>query len=133
MTCNFRDLIGLPFIDGGRDPSIGLDCWGLIMEVTRRMGIELPDYHIQCFDAESIISQVKKDRNKWTKVTAPSKGCIVGMARSVEFPDSINHFGVCINSNTFLHSVEKAGVVSTRVNNSLFKKSIKGYYICSNR
>ena len=24
-----RDLIGIPFVQNGRDPRLGLDCWGL--------------------------------------------------------------------------------------------------------
>ena len=36
MSIRLDDLIGLPFIDGGRDPAVGFDCWGLSTEVFRR-------------------------------------------------------------------------------------------------
>ena len=31
----YDDLIGAPFIDGGRDKETGLDCWGLAREMFR--------------------------------------------------------------------------------------------------
>lgn len=37
------DLLSAPFAWGGRDPKQGLDCWGLVMEVRRRVGLETPD------------------------------------------------------------------------------------------
>ena len=58
MNIKLDDLIGLPFIDGGRDPSVGFDCWGLSTEVFRRYGIELPDYKISCEDASRISRQI---------------------------------------------------------------------------
>jgi len=36
------DLIGIPFLRGGRGPD-AFDCFGLVREVQRRRGIELPD------------------------------------------------------------------------------------------
>ena len=39
----YDDLIGIPYVDYGRDPHKGLDCWGLAMELYRRRGIQLPD------------------------------------------------------------------------------------------
>ena len=39
------DLIGVPFVSRGRDPKIGLDCWGLVMEIGRRMGKNIPDFY----------------------------------------------------------------------------------------
>lgn len=37
-------LIGVPFLDGGRDPGEGLDCWGVVLEFyRRRFGVNVPD------------------------------------------------------------------------------------------
>lgn len=41
---DYDDLIGIPFINGGRDRNKGFDCYGLVMEVYRRCGIALPEY-----------------------------------------------------------------------------------------
>lgn len=130
---NFKDLIGIPFVDGGRDPNTGLDCWGLIIVAAKRLGIEIPDYQIQCFDTKNIVKQVYRDKKDWVKINEPVEGCIIGMARSTSFPDSINHFGIYIGQRYFLHSVEKSGVICTKINNPLFKNSIKGFYLCKNQ
>lgn len=41
-TVPFRDLLGVPFIEGGDDPRRGLDCWGQAAEIARRLGLRLP-------------------------------------------------------------------------------------------
>jgi cell wall-associated NlpC family hydrolase len=33
------DIIGVPWIEGGRDPSSGLDCLGVVLLVLERMGL----------------------------------------------------------------------------------------------
>jgi len=40
---NYDDLIGIPFVDGGRDIT-GLDCWGLALELFKRQGYIIHDY-----------------------------------------------------------------------------------------
>jgi cell wall-associated NlpC family hydrolase len=37
------DLIGTPFVRGGRQPGVALDCLGLVLEVARRRGIPAVD------------------------------------------------------------------------------------------
>ena len=41
----YEDLIGVPFVDGGRDTN-GMDCWGLVRECFKRQGIVVKDYGI---------------------------------------------------------------------------------------
>ena len=41
----YEDLIGVPFMDGGRDKN-GMDCWGLVREYFKRQGIVVKDYGI---------------------------------------------------------------------------------------
>lgn len=40
---SFDDLVGIPFVEGGRDPAVGLDCLGIVLEGLRRLGIESED------------------------------------------------------------------------------------------
>jgi len=39
----WKDLLGVPYVERGRDPAIGLDCLGLVMEFYRRAGVAFPD------------------------------------------------------------------------------------------
>ena len=49
-----RDLIGIPFVRGGRDPQRGMDCQGLVMAALARWGCDVPDYDPGVYDARSI-------------------------------------------------------------------------------
>ncbi len=39
----YEDLLTTPFVAGGRDARRGLDCYGLVLELHRRLGIDTPD------------------------------------------------------------------------------------------
>lgn len=39
----WEDLLAVPFLAGGDDPSVGLDCYGQAREINRRLGRNLPD------------------------------------------------------------------------------------------
>ena len=43
----YADLIGVPFLNKGRDVKKGLDCYGLVKEVYKRHGINIPEYDDQ--------------------------------------------------------------------------------------
>ena len=40
---NYTDLIGVPFVNRGRDKNTGFDCYGLVKEVFRRYGYTIPN------------------------------------------------------------------------------------------
>src|SRR5690606_3867735 len=37
-----KEYLGVPYVWGGTDPSTGLDCSGFVLNVFRRLGVELP-------------------------------------------------------------------------------------------
>ena len=39
----WSDLLGVPFLRHGRDEKCGMDCLGLVLTVTERMGVDFPD------------------------------------------------------------------------------------------
>lgn len=42
MSTACRDLLGLPWQAGGRDPRVALGCYGLVLELYRRCGVAAP-------------------------------------------------------------------------------------------
>ena len=42
-NASFDDLVGIPFLEGGRDPKQGVDCLGIVLLGLKRMGIEADD------------------------------------------------------------------------------------------
>ena len=122
-----KKYLGVPFKDGGRDLD-GLDCWGLFMLVMREFGHEVPDYKVSCFDTPGIGAAFRESIGQWYLAEGPSPGVAVAMAIHEKAPDMIQHFGVALNKHRFIHTLEKTGVIITRLDDPFFKAKIKGLY-----
>ncbi|HWR42778.1 C40 family peptidase [Sporomusa sp.] len=126
MNIKLDDLIGLPFIDGGRDPAVGLDCWGLSAEVFRRYGINLPDYKISCEDASRIHSEVKDQQACWRRC---EKEIPVPALVVIRFTVYCDHTGVYIGQGRFIHTRKSIGVNIDRIDSPAWAKRIEGFYV----
>jgi len=99
--------LGLPFLDGGRDPATGLDCWGLVMYVLKQeLSIELPSLQYSSALDSRAVGEVaaEKDqdwRKQWRQVEQAKEGDIV-LFRLHGHP---SHVGVVIGDGAdFLHT-----------------------------
>jgi len=126
MNKQLTDLIGLPFIDGGRDPAVGLDCWGLSTEVFRRYGINLPDYKISCEDASRIHSEVKEQRPFWRRC---EKEIPVPALVVIRFTVYCDHTGVYLGQGRFIHTRKRIGANIDRIDNPAWANRIEGFYV----
>jgi len=126
------DLIGTPFVSKGRNPKTGLDCWGLVMEISRRMGKGIPDFYVDAMDSKQI-GVIKSFAEKdWTKTDKPETGVVVGIRLDRGcLPDVTQHFGVCLDRRRFIHTMQDTGVIITDLNHRFFKNIITGYYFWS--
>ena len=102
---NVTDLIGVPFVEFGRDIHAGLDCYGLAIEIEKRLGKELKDVVLERFD-----------RNKVEK-TVPAlnvhKTDVIKEGTILEFygkQDKRLHVAIALDSRTFIHATENQGV-----------------------
>lgn len=99
------DLIGVPFVEFGRDPKKGLDCYGLVIEVERRFGKKLNDVSLEKFDAEKLKRTLPEINVRKAEVIKP--GVIL------EFYGRQNnrlHVGVALGGDIFIQSTENQGV-----------------------
>lgn len=124
------DLIGVPFVDGGRDAATGLDCWGLVLVVFNRAGLLLPDYRIGCHDIDAIGVAVASERmlgrwRRWYHHDAPTPSLVAIRFNS---PILVNHTGVYVGNGKFLHTRERTGVVVEPVNGPAWRHRIEGFY-----
>ena len=120
----YEDLIGVPFVDGGRDKS-GMDCWGLAREMFRRQGIDIPDYHVSAVSAGSVASKMGVDVAYWQKLAQPVLGCLVLIRLS---PDVwANHVGIYIGDGKFIHAYSATGVSIGRLRR--WRSRIVGFYV----
>ena len=121
------DLIGKPFKDGGRGPD-SYDCWGLVREVFRRFGVELPDYNVGAFECEQIGQQIMKEMRtlaRWQRLKKPEVPCVVVIKND---PVWANHCGVYIGDGKFIHTLQKIGCNIDRIDHPLWKKRIVGFF-----
>ena len=123
-----NDLIGVPFKDGGRSKETGFDCWGLVKEVYRRIGIDLLDFDIGCQEASLINSAIECQRQFWENVSNPNDHipCLIVMRFNQAY--FLNHTGVYLGGGLFIHTRERLGVNIDRVDSPAWKKLIEGYY-----
>lgn len=126
---NTDDLLGIPFLDGGRDPRIGLDCWGLVLEIFRRYGIDLPDYRIACEDASRIDQEIDANRWAWIRVTSSAPPVPSLVVMRFNHPVLCNHTGVYIGDGLFIHTRQPIGVNIDRINSPAWARKIEGFYV----
>lgn len=67
-----NDFIGIPFLEGGRDPSVGLDCWGLVQSASAGLhGIELPSYagcYTTPLDYDELKRLIDGEKSAWQPI-----------------------------------------------------------------
>lgn len=110
-----RDLIGLPFVAGGRMvdgvlPLGGIDCWGVVVEVRRRAGLWSPDPwgcgpDPQDEDPEGLPEQFTRHI---VELDGPQPYCCVDLRSKW----AGGHAGVLLPSGQVIETHRDAGVVA---------------------
>lgn len=121
-----NDLIGKPFVDHGRGPD-GYDCWGLVREVYRRYGIDLPDYSISAAACERVQGEIEeaKKSEQWVELEKPEVPCVMVIKSHPVFH---NHLGVYVGKGRFLHVSTTKSVVVERISSPAWRRLIRGYW-----
>jgi len=122
------NLVGVPFLNGGRNPQVGLDCWGLVMEAYFRLtGNRLPDFRIDAMDADRIAGEILNQETSpaWELFDKPGIGRVVVIKNHPRFK---NHTGLCISDTRFIHTMGKMNAVIDRLNSPAWRNRIYGYY-----
>jgi len=130
VNIKISDLMRTPFVSEGRDFKVGLDCWGLVMEVSKRAGIELPDFIVKASDECGIENKFACEisSGKWRKLDKAEVGSIVVIRNSCG--PFHNHFGVYLGYGKFIHALKRMkGIVVDRISNPIWKTKIDGFYV----
>lgn len=119
----YADLIGFPFRYGGRKLEDGfLDCYGLVVVMSERMGKKLPERSVS-EDHRLVHALMMSQMNVWERVPEPSEGVVV----LFKVNRVACHVGVMINEFEFIHTWEDSGgVVVERLSN--WERRIEGFY-----
>ncbi|GAC1323472.1 MAG: hypothetical protein NVSMB2_21210 [Chloroflexota bacterium] len=97
-----RHYLGVPYVFGGTNPAVGLDCSGLVQLVFRQLGVVLPRTAQAQFDATARVA-----------VDDLQPGDLVFFARTYVDPhDWITHVGIYLGNGLQLNAPTEGQVVS---------------------
>jgi probable lipoprotein NlpC len=118
-----KDLVGIPYKDHGRDAS-GMDCYGLVIEVLRRGGTNVPDvfYNDTNIETNKNVMQILESAIPNIKLDKPEEGAVI----EILVMGQPSHVGVCLGNGTFIHALKKIGVVIEPL--FRYRHKIRGFY-----
>ena len=121
----YLDLLGKPFLLGGRGPN-HYDCWGICLEIGRRVKIQYPtDFTPTDTINQDIIIQSVKDQN-FIKIDKPEPFCIVTFKIT---PPFIDHCGIIMSDcRHFLHTMSNHSVTLQRLDHKILLPRLDGFY-----
>lgn len=128
----YRDLIGVPFKNRGRDMD-GFDCYGLVQEMYRRYGISIPNYTADFDDLEKVnelITSKTAISSNWRRIE-PDEELPVPCLLAIRFgtPSGIvNHTGCYIGNGRFIHIRANIGVCVDRIDSPAWRHVIEGFF-----
>lgn len=99
-------------------------CFGLAMEVCRRMGIDLPDFRDLAVDIAGQ-EKITKYKSKFWPVAHAEPGDLI-LIWSMD--RTRRHVAVMIDRSRFLCATSEHGVFSMRRNHPLYRDRIEGIY-----
>lgn len=108
----YEDLLGAPYREGGRDKD-GLDCWGLVLEVFRRLGHALPDPGVTTADIEGGRADpfaAYSASDDWERAMPPFQVFDVILFKPEGGGHVASHAGVYVGERKILHATDTAGV-----------------------
>lgn len=112
---DYSDLIGKPFVRGGRGPD-EYDCYGLVIEIYRRMGKQLPDF-VSPGNLEAVEEIVDRESRNWRRVPFETVGAVLSM----RINGLRSHVGIILPHSRVLHASENVGVAIDRLNYPPFR------------
>jgi cell wall-associated NlpC family hydrolase len=92
---NYADLIGIPYKAHGRDEN-GLDCFGLILIISKRLGKPMPDVWYERGDP-ALVSLAR--RMGVHAIESRMPGCIIEMNYSHRL-----HLGYAVDRESMIHA-----------------------------
>lgn len=136
VLIDYIDLLGVQFAYGGRGPT-EYDCYGLVIELNRRLGKTIPDYRSPEEGSEIEVLMGGEAKSKWT--------CFAHRDDypDLDFPPSVFqpgrtimfqvgrfgcHVGFIIRPRKFIHVWEGSGSVEVTPIHRDWKRRIIGVY-----
>jgi cell wall-associated NlpC family hydrolase len=118
------DLIGIPFKNRGRGPE-EYDCYGLVQEIYRRCGIDIPDYTVNALDFMAVNAVYQENKKIWIPTERPEFPDVLAMKFNSPL---VNHVGVYLGNHQFVHAREGSNSCIESTEHVYWKRAIVAYY-----
>ena len=120
----FEGLLGKTFRHGGRGPE-EYDCYGLCIEIYRRLGKHLPPVSTS-YELEVNNMAMKVASDFFEQLAGPEPFCLVTF---IGRPPYSTHVGVVLpDLYHFIHILEGTQVTIERLDGLLWKRKITGFF-----
>jgi cell wall-associated NlpC family hydrolase len=119
----FDDLLGKEFEYHGRGPDT-YDCYGLALEVARRVGIDFPP-HPSYTSLQDKHNAILYGLTEWKKIETPELYSLIVFSIR---PPYVTHVGVVLDYNRFIHISPKTRVTIERFDRDPWKLKVRGFY-----
>ena len=121
---SYTDLLGKPFKYGGRGP-LEYDCYGLCMEIYKRLGRELPDYG-SAVQQHVIDGMIQEHKPLFSQLPVAEPWCLVLLK---VHPRYLTHIGVMLEDGVhFIHILKSTSVCVERIDSPLWRGKVSGFY-----
>jgi cell wall-associated NlpC family hydrolase len=120
-----NDLIGITWKLDGKTKD-GMDCIGLVEEVYRRLGKNLPDYQCPGIELSNIDKTIKENESNYIQLEKVEPWCLVTFSLIRPYT---THIGVVLEDGvSFLHVQVKTRSCIIRLDNPIWSRRITGFW-----
>lgn len=104
VNFEYADLIGKPFVRGGRGPD-AYDCYGLVREMFLRAGTEVPVYKNDSEENRPAMVQMLAGLQQWKRIEAREGAMVL-----LRLPETL-HVGYMLPYGRMIHTWDRSGGV----------------------
>ncbi len=125
-----QELLKCGFEKAGRGPD-KIDCMGVIIIYMKEFGIEIPDYsHIKDWGKydEEYVKAIPKLLRKLESDEKLRIGDIIVFRNTQEVTGNLNHAGIYLGDNDFIHAGAKFGVMIDKLYERFWKDRVYGHF-----
>lgn len=121
-------FIGVPFTHQGRSFK-GADCYGLVILYYKEiLGINIIDTTIKANQPRRVYANFLKEITQNWEECKKQKNSVVALCMHVEHPQMVTHFGVMIDDDTMLHTLDKQNSHLVNIDDAKVAPFLKGFY-----
>ncbi|MCE5334273.1 MAG: C40 family peptidase [Desulfobacteraceae bacterium] len=123
----YTDLLGKDFAYGGRGPG-AYDCYGLVIETRKRVGLPVPLHYVSTDTPEAIHGSIEdaKLSSSFRALREPTPFCLVTFRLHPRFT---THIGMVLRDcNRFIHILPRMRVGVERLDSPCWRHRITGFW-----